>query len=53
MRPAGAPEAVARWVAALEAERNAARATIQRRLVGGDARTKLRKLYPEPLSRLD
>lgn len=52
-RPVPTTHVLAQRVAALEAERNAARATIQWQCSVLDARTKLRKLYPEPLSKLD
>ncbi len=51
--PVDAPETLTRRVAALEAERNAAHATIDWRFSVLDARTKLQKLYPEPLTNLD
>lgn len=46
-------QALAQRVAALEAERNAAHATIQWQFSVLDARAKLHKLYPEPLFTLD
>jgi hypothetical protein len=46
-------ETLTQRVAALETERNAAHATIDWRFSVLDARTKLRKLYPEPLNNLD
>ncbi len=52
-RPVPTKEALAGRVAALEAERNAAHATIDWHFSVLDARTKLHKLYPEPLIKLD
>jgi hypothetical protein len=52
-RRAPTTQVVAERVAALEAERNAAHATIEWRFSVLDARTKLHKLYPEPLIKLD
>jgi hypothetical protein len=52
-QPVDSPETLTRRVAALEAERNAAHATIDWRFSVLDARTKLHKLYPEPLNNLD
>lgn len=52
-QPADAPETLTRRVAALEAERNAAHATIDWRFSVLDARSKLHKLYPKPLNNLD
>lgn len=52
-RPVPSKEELATRVAALEAERNTAHATIDWRFSVLDARTKLQKLYPEPLTNLD
>lgn len=52
-RPVPSTEDLAQRVAALEGERNAAHATIDWRFSVLDARTKLHKLYPEPLNNLD
>lgn len=52
-QPVDSPATLAHRVAALEAERNAAHATIDWRFSVLDARTKLHKLYPEPLNNLD
>lgn len=51
--PVDSLETLTRRVAALEAERNTAHATIDWRFSVLDARTKLHKLYPEPLTNLD
>ena len=48
-RSVDSPAALTQRVMALEAERNAAHATIDWRFSVLDARTKLHKLYPEPL----
>lgn len=48
-RPVDTPATLTQRVAALETERNADRATIDWRFSVLDARTKLHKLYPEPL----
>ena len=52
-RPVPSPEELAQRVTALEGERNAAHAIIDWRFSVLDARTKLHKLYPEPLNNLD
>lgn len=52
-RPVSTTEELATRAAALEAERNAAHATIDWRFSVLDARTKLHTLYPEPLNNLD
>jgi hypothetical protein len=52
-RRAPTTQEVAQRVAALEAERNAAHATIAWRFSVLDARTKLHKLYPDPRNNLD
>lgn len=51
--PVDSPETLARRVAALEAERNAAHKTIDWRFSVLDARTKLHTRYPVPLNKLD
>lgn len=52
-RPIPTSQEVAQRVAALTVERNTAHATIQWRFSVLDARTKLHKLYPEPLEPLN
>lgn len=52
-RPVPSMEELAQRVTTLEGERNTAHATIDWRFSVLDARTKLHKLYPEPLNNLD